>query len=118
MSADEVRLIKQWTVEEELPSSHIAKRLKRDKSTITRFLAMRSTRKVKKGQQKGRRGPARMLTDMQVMALKEKLEDVIKKANGDYEVTAAMLKKSAHVKVSEKRMMERLHVLGVYFYTM
>ena len=49
MSADEVRLIRQWRVEEDLAPSAMTKRLKRNKSTIMRFLAMKSKRKVKKG---------------------------------------------------------------------
>ena len=118
MSADEIRLIKRWTVDEELLPSEIAQRLGRDKSTITRFLGNKGKRKVRRGQQKGRRGPARLLTDAQVEALEEKLKDMIKKAKGRYEVTALMLKKSGRVKVSVRVMMERLHERGVYFFAM
>ena len=114
----EVGLIKQWRLEEDLPPSDIATRLSRNKSTITRHLAMKTSRKVKKNQQKGRRGPARKLTDAETEALVPKLETMIKKAKGNYEVTGAMLKKSARVKVSVKVMQERLHEQGVHFYAM
>jgi IS30 family transposase len=52
MSSDEVRLAKQWVVQDNLPPSEIAERLGRDKSTITRLLKPGSNRK-----QRGRKAP-------------------------------------------------------------
>ena len=45
LSSDEVRLVKQWAIEDSVAPSEIAKRLKRNKSTITRFLKKRSVAK-------------------------------------------------------------------------
>ena len=41
LSPDEVRLAKQWAIEGSEPPSEIARRLGRNKSTITRFLKHR-----------------------------------------------------------------------------
>ena len=121
LSTEEVGLIKRWRENEgdDLAPSTIAERLGRDKSTITRHFAMKSSRCVKRGEQKGRRGPTRKLKDCQVEALVPKLEAMIKKANGGQEVTAAMLKKSGRVKVSTKIMRKRLSEQeGVDWYAM
>ena len=73
----------------------------------------------KRGVEKGRRGPARKLPRTKVAALVPKLHGMMKKALGKYEVTAAMLKKSARVKVSTKTLMKRLREQeGVKWYTM
>lgn len=42
LSADEVRLVKQWAIQDSEAPSEIARRLGRNKSTITRFLKKRS----------------------------------------------------------------------------
>ena len=42
LSTDEVRLVKQWAVQDSEAPSEIARRLGRSKSTITRFLKQRS----------------------------------------------------------------------------
>ena len=120
LSKEEVGHIERWRRDEpELMPSTIATRLGRSKSCINRHFAMKSSRKVKRGEQKGRRGPSRKLKDSQVAALVPKLEALIKKANGGREVTAAILKKSGRVKVSTKVMRKRLSEQeGVDWYAM
>ena len=113
LSSEEVRLIEKWSKEEKIVPSDIASRLDRDKSTITRHLAMKSSRKVKRGEQKGRRGPKRQLTDTQVAALIPKMEGKIKTANAEYEVTMTMVQNSSRVKVSVRKLRERLKEHGV-----
>ena len=83
MSPEEIRLAKEWKFKEDLAPSDIAARLNRNKSTITRLFSPRAQRKT--------RGRRAMLTEVQVDALVAKLKDMIKKANGTYEVTAQML---------------------------
>ena len=111
LSPKEIAYIKQWRYDEGdgLAPSTIAIRLDRDKSTITRHLAMKSKGVWKKGEEKGRRGPARVLTKAKVATLLPKLEALVGKAKGEYEITSAMLKKSARVKVSARGMMKRLN---------
>jgi hypothetical protein len=111
LSPKEIAYIKQWRYDEGdgLAPSTIAIRLDRDKSTITRHLAMKSKGVWKKGEEKGRRGPARVLTKAKVATLLPKLEALVGKAKGEYEITSAMLKKSARVKVSARVMMKRLN---------
>ena len=117
LSSEEVRLIEKWREDKVVPSD-IAERLDRDKSTITRHLAMKSSRKVKRGEQKGRRGPKRQLTDTQVAALIPKMEGKIKTVNAEYEVTMTMIQKSARVKVSVRKLRERLAEQGVSWHAM
>ena len=110
LSEQEIAYIKQWRFDEgdSLRPSAIARRLGRDKSTITRHLGKQSVGKWAKGVEKGRRGPARKLTKAKVASSASKLSTLVKKAKGRYEVTAAMLRKSGRVKVSTKVMMKRL----------
>ena len=111
LSVHEISYIRRWRFDEgdALAPSIIAKRLGRNKSTITRYLNNKSKGKWKKGVEKGRRGPPRKLTKAKVALLTPKLNDLVKKAQGRYEVTAAMLRKSARVKVSSRVMMKRLY---------
>ena len=102
LSDQEIAYIRQWRY------ATIARRLGRNKSTVTRFLGKQSVGKWKDGVKKGRRGPPRKLTKRKVAAVALKLEELVKKARGKYEVTAAMVRKSARVKVSPKVMMKRL----------
>ena len=110
LTDEEVAYIRQCRFDEgeSLAPSIIARRLGRNKSTITRYLGKKSVGKWKKGVEKGRRGPVRKLTQTKVAAVATKLEALVKKAGGKYEVTAAMLRKSARVKVSSRVMMKRL----------
>lgn len=45
MSAEEIRLAKTWAIHDNMSASAIAERLGRNKSTITRLLKLRSSRK-------------------------------------------------------------------------
>ena len=110
LSEQEIAYIKQWRFDEgdSLAPSTIARRLGRNRSTITRHINRKSVGKWKPSVEKGRRGPARKLTKGKVDSLPRKLSTLVKKAKGCYEVTAALLRKSARVKVSTKHMMKRL----------
>ena len=59
-----------------------------------------------------------MLSEAQVHALANRLELMIKKANGEYEVTWLMLKTRARCKASVATIARRLHECGIYFYCM
>ena len=107
MSQEELRLAKDWYVNDDVTPAEIAKRLKRNKSTMTRLLCLRRPRK------KLGRKPA--LSEAQIDALEEKLKNLIKKADGQYEVTASMLKRSARCKASVATIFKALHKRNIYF---
>ena len=112
LSSEEIRLSKKWKDEGLLPRE-IAERLGRVKSTITRHFARDAARKKTK-----KRGRRLLLNETQVDALVAKLKDMIVKAKGRFEVTAAMLKKSARCKTSLCVMREALHRRNIYLYAM
>ena len=109
LSADEIRLSQVWYTNNMAPST-IAENLHRDKSTITRL--------IKDNFQKKTAGRKNMLSDAQVDNLISHLERLIKKANGEYEVTWHMLKTSSRCKASEATIARRLHEKGYRFYGM
>ena len=107
LSAEEVRLARAWYTCDGLSPRAIAERLRRDKSTMTRLLVKRHAVKVQ-----GRR-PA--LSAQQVDRLVQKLEQLVEKAGGKYQVTARMLRRSARCKASERRILEALHGRNIFF---
>lgn len=130
LSADEVRLAKQWAIQDSEAPSEIARRLGRNKSTITRLLKKRSPPK-RRGVKVGslylqclaylvlghshgvrvcglrrvlflrlKSVPQVKLTVKQVDMLVAKLKDMVARADAKYEVTLPMLKRSARCKAS------------------
>ena len=87
MTTTEVQLAKAWFVNDGEKPSEIARRLGRDKSTITRLLIKRRPRNAQ--------GRKRLLTAAAVDKLEKKLEEMILKADGRHNVTVAMLKRSS-----------------------
>ncbi len=55
------------------------------------------------------------LTTAAVDRLEKKLEEMVVKADGQYEVTVTMLKRSTRCKASERTILDRLHDRGIYF---
>ena len=110
LSPDEERLAKDWQINDNMAPSKIAGLLRRDKSTITRLLKRTVPRK--------KRGPKLMLTEAQVDALVAKMKDMIAKANGRWEVTVAMLKKSSRCRAGIRTILNAMHARGIYFYVM
>ena len=107
MSPTEMTLAKKWYVEEGLGSVKIAQRLGRDPSTISRLLVQRKPRKPQ--------GRKPLLSALAVDKLQAKLESMILKADSQYEVTVAMLKRSSRCKASTRTILKALHARGVYF---
>ena len=107
LSPEEVRLARAWYTCEGLSPSAIATRLRRDKSTMTRLLVKRQAVKTQG------RPPA--LSPRQVDALVRKLEQLVEKADGKYQVTVKMLRRSARCKASERRILEALHGRNICF---
>ena len=56
-----------------------------------------------------------MLNASAVDKLVAKLESMILKADGQYEVTVTMLKRSSRCKASTRTILDALHARGVYF---
>ena len=98
-----------WYEDDGMWPSEIAELLHRDKSTLTRLL-------VKKGPRK-KDGRPPSLTEDQIDRLTEKLEEMIKKANGEWPVTADMLKRTLRLKVTVKTNLT-LHLRGYWWHTM
>ena len=110
LSEEEIRLAKDWKINDGVAPSQIAKLLKRNKSTITRLFRARTPRKT--------RGPNAMLSETQIDTLVAKLKDMIVKAKGRKEITVAILKKSARCKASLNTIRAAIHARGIYFYAM
>ena len=85
MNETELHLAKKWYMEDGESTATIAERLGRDQSTITRLLVKRKARKSQ--------GRPPVLTAAVVDNLEKRLNDMVVKADGKYEVTVAMLKK-------------------------
>ena len=102
-----LRLAQMWYKEDGKQPSEIAALLHRNKSTITRRLVKKLPLK--------KQGRKKLLSESQVLALKKKLDQMVKKADKKYEVTVGMLKKATRTKASVTTIQEALHKKGVYF---
>lgn len=107
LSAEEIRLAKMWYDEDDMAPADIAKLLRRDKSTITRLL-------VKKVERKSR-GQPKALSDTEIDRLVKVLTRLVVKADGEYEVTAEMLRRAARVDISTRTILNALHSRKIYF---
>jgi hypothetical protein len=107
LSTEEIRLAKMWYDEDDKTPGDIAKLLRRNKSTITRLL-------VKKVERKSR-GQPKALSDKDIDGLVKVLKRLIAKADGEYEVTAKMLRREARMKVSTRTILKALHSRKIYF---
>ena len=110
LSAEEIRLARMWYHDDDKEPSEIADLLHRDKSTLTRLL-------VKQVERKKQGRPAELSKDM-INKMEATLERMIRKAKGEYRVTAEMLKTALKLKVSVRRILEALHSRGIYWHTM
>ena len=107
LSAVEIRLAKMWFNEDEMTPAEIGKLLRRDKSTMTRLL-------VKQDERLSRGQPKAMSSD-EIDSLVGVLNRMLVEANGEYEVTAAMLRREARVKVSTRTILRELHARKIFF---
>lgn len=110
MSPDEAQILRRLHYEEGHSPAAIAKLLGRHKSSVCRAL------KAKKGKKPV--GKPRALTSDKVDQIEAKLKDLIMKADGRYEVTLAMLKRSARVSCSSRTIQRALHERGIRFRAM
>lgn len=102
----EISLARRW-YDDGNSCAEIAERLGRDKSVITRLLVKQVPRK--------KQGRRESLTPAKIAFLKRKLHELVRKANCEYTVTVAMLKRATRVKVSERTISRALHAHGIYF---
>jgi hypothetical protein len=107
MSATEITLANDWYNRDSIQPSEIARRLKRDKSVITRHV-------IKKIQKKKQGRPA-ALTKAQVDFLEKTLNEMIVKADTETFVTAKMLRRRTRVKASERTIRDALHKRNIRF---
>jgi hypothetical protein len=107
MSEEEIRLARAWYNDDKEVPSEIAERLGRDKSVITRLLVKKVVRQ--------KQGPPTLLTDAQVDFMVKRLDELVRKANCKYHVTADMLKRSTRLKVTVRTMQTALRKRNIYF---
>lgn len=106
LSAEELRLAQTWYKNGVSPLK-CAERLGRDKSTLTRRLVQNKA--IKK------QGAPKKLTEAQVDFLVRRLDELIKKAKGEYHVTVQKLKRSTRCKASERCILTALHKRKIFF---
>ena len=106
MTEQEIQLARTW-YDEGVAPSEIAERLGRSKSVLTRLLVQQVPRK--------KQGRPHKLKQAQVNQLKRTLNSLVKKANCQYTVTAAMVKKAMRLKVSDRLIRDTLHEQKIYF---
>ena len=107
LSYTETTLAKTWYLEENMSAAKIAKRLGRSASTVSRLVVKKVARK-----EQGRKP---ILSAAMVNKLEAKLESMIQKADSQYEVTVAMLKRSSRCKASTRTILRALHERQIYF---
>ncbi|CAE8650842.1 unnamed protein product, partial [Polarella glacialis] len=107
MSEEEIRLARAWYNDDKEVPSEIAERLGRDKSVITRLLVKKVVRQ--------KQGPPTLLTDAQVDFMVKRLDELVRKANCKYHVTADMLKRSTRLKVTVRAMQTASRKRNIYF---
>ena len=106
LSAEEIRLAEMLHNEDNMTSSDIAKLLRRDTSTMKRLL-------VKQDDRLGR-GRPKSLSGEEVDHLVDVLGRMIIQADGEYEVTAKMLRREARLKVSTRTILRQLHARKIF----
>ena len=109
MTDTEVAPARKWYIEDGETTADIAQRLGRYQSTITRLLVKRRPRKRQGWNKKG-------LSCILVEKLQAKLETMIANADGEYEVTIAMLERASRSKFSLRAILDALRGRGIYFY--
>ena len=105
MSSEEARLAKMWYKDDNKSCYEIAKLLHRKTTTIVNHVRIR--RRPKK------QGRPRVLSDTQLRAAATKLRAMVRAAHGEYEVTAAMLRKLLRLKITARTLQRALHRLGI-----
>ena len=87
--------------------NHIAKHLCRERSTITRLLANNGL--------EPRRGRPPVFSDAQVAAAIRLLGKMVSEANGEYEITIAMVRTRARLKCTDRTLLDRMRAKCIYF---
>ena len=107
LSAEEMRLAMTWYQEDDMTPGEIGKLLRRDKSTMTRLLVKQSERLS--------RGQPKALSSDEVDRVVGVLNRMLAEADGEHEVTAAMLRREARVKASTRTILRELHARKIFF---
>ena len=115
MDATEKRLAKGWLQEDGVSQSEVARLLKRSKGTIHKFCAAEGLLGMAAGPKKKQKGRPLAIAPQMFTKLKRALDTLLRKANGETEVTAAMVKEKALCSASTKRILEAFHAKGIWF---
>ena len=107
MSVEEKRMVRHMHFESDQTPTEIAEATGRDLSSIVRCLKAKPVKK--------KLGRPVALTKVFVNRLQNTLDAMVKKADGQKEITVKMLKAKTKVKVSERAILDALHKRGVYF---
>ena len=95
-----------WYKDDNMTPNDIAKLLRRDKSTMTRLLVKRDERLA--------RGRPKSLSVEEVDHLVDVLGRMIIQADGEYEVTANLLRREVRLKVSTRTILRQLHARKIF----
>ena len=102
-----MRLAGMWYTLDQTTPSEIATLLRRDKSTLTRYLVMRRAKKLD--------GRLPAFSEAKIDRIVHTLERMVAQANQEYRVTAAMLQQRLGITVSIRVILQALHSRGIYF---
>lgn len=105
MSSEEIRLANMWYKEDGKSCYEIAQLLHRGVATIVNRVRHRMLLK--------KQGRPCALTDAQVRAAAAMLEKMVRKAKGEYEVTAEMLRRRLRLRVTARTLLRAMHRTGV-----
>ncbi len=107
MSAEEKRLVRSMVFEKKMAPTDVAKAVGRNKSSISRLLALKTATIM---------GRPELLTPAQKDRLEEIVEEMVEKADANYEVTLPMVHRRSRFKCSERTISRALHGRGYRFF--
>ena len=110
MTVDEKNMVRRLHFEEGKSRTEIAKLLKRTLSSVSRLLAQKKAPRVV--------GRPVALSSAKVDAAAALLDKMVDEADGDYEVTLAMLRRRGRFKVSERTLASAIRSCGFSFKSM
>lgn len=109
MDETEIRLARRWVEEEGKTIKEAADLLNRHKSTVCRSLRAAVTKQTSAA------GRPTAITPETYRKLKAAMDELLKKAKGEAEVTVKMIKARAKCQASERTIRDAFHANGVWF---
>jgi hypothetical protein len=107
MTSEEKRLVRSMVFDKQMKPSTVATAIGRDKSSITRLLAQTKATRM---------GRPPVLTTAQEDRLEKVVEEMVGKADANYEVTLPMVHRRCRLKCSQRTVSRALRSRGYYFF--